>query len=301
MNKFIDNKLVIGFCLLTVVLLWGANFVSIKLLLVDFTVFTALFYRMLLVAVILLPWVSKPSKNELGILLLTSLMLVPGHFGFLFLSLLNTTSVASMSVVIQVSIPFSVLLAWFFYKENPGKIRLLGLAISFAGVVVLFYDPAMFDNLLALVLITISALCLGSYYVLVKKVTSLSPIGVIAYTSLIGSPFLLVFALLQGEDLGAFLQVTSALSWAAFSFTVIGGSLIGHSVWAWLAKHQDISLISPFLLLVPVIASALSALVFEEVMSLMFVISSSIILFGLLLVMTGKKLGEKLSLLRSVK
>lgn len=295
MNKFIDNKWVIALSLLTVVVLWGANFIFIKLQLVDFTVFTALFFRMLFVAVILLPFVKRPNNKEFGVLLLTSLMLVPGHFGFLFLSLLNTTSVASMSVVIQVSIPFSVLLAWLLYNENPGRIRILGLAISFAGVVALFYDPAMFDNYLALGLVTISALCLGCYYVLVKKVTSLSPIGVIAYTSLIGSPFLLSFALLQGEDIGAFFEVTSSTSWVAFCFTVVGGSLIGHSAWAWLAKHQDISLISPFLLLVPVVASALSAVVFKETLSLAFIISASVILFGLLLVMVGKRLSRKLA------
>ena len=257
----------------------------------DFNLFTALFFRLLLVAIILLPWVKRPKREEVGMLVLTSLMLVPGHFGFLFLSVLNTTSISSISVVLQLSIPFSVLLAWFIYKDNPGRIRLLGLTIAFIGVVILFYDPAMFDNLYALILVTFSALFLGIYYVLVKKLTSLSPIGIIAYTSLIGCPFLLILVLTQGEDLGAFFQVTASLAWVGFAFTVIGSSLIGHTIWAWLAQHQNISLISPFLLLVPVVASVLSALIFGETISLFFIFSSSIILFGVFLVFVGKRFG----------
>ena len=290
MDKFIDNKLVIVICLLIVVFLWGANFIFIKFVVADFPLFTALFFRLLFVAVILLPWVKKPKNQDVGVLVLTSLMLVPGHFGLLFLSVLKTTSIGSISVVLQISIPFSVLLAWLLYQDNPGRIRLLGLTISFVGVVILFYDPTMFDNLTALILVTFSALFLGAYYVLVKKITSLSSIGIIAYTSIIGCPFLLALAVWQGEDLSAFFQVTSSLAWSGFAFTVVGSSLIGHTIWAWLAKHQSISLISPFLLLVPVVASVLSFLIFDEQISWNFIFSASIILFGIFLVFNGNKI-----------
>jgi len=265
------------------------NFVFIKFVLNEFDVFTALFYRMSLVAILLIPFVKKPDRSEYLILGLTTIVLVPGHYGLLFLSLMNTTSVGSISVVIQLSIPFSVLLAWFFYKDYPGFLRIVGLSIAFAGIVILFYEPSMFDNLSALATGTLSALFLGLYSILVKKIRKLSSLGIIAYTSLLGIPFLYVLMLLNEETLSAVFEIKSSLAWGSFLFTVIGSSIMGHGLWAWLVKYQSISLISPFLLLVPILAVALSAIFLNEVITLEFLLTSSIIIFGIFLVFMAKK------------
>lgn len=288
MNSLVDNKIFILFCVLLVVVLWSANFIFIKFVLNEFEVFTALFYRLMLVAIILLPFVKRPQKSEYIILGLTTIVLVPGHYGLLFLSLMSTTSVGSISVVIQLSIPFSVLLAWIFYKDYPGYLRLTGLSISFIGIVALFYEPSMFDNLGALSLGTGSALCLGLYFNLVKKIRKLSSLGIIAYTSLLGLPCLYFLMLFNGESLISAFEIQSKLAWGSFLFTVVGSSIIGHGLWAWLAKYQSISLISPFLLLVPVLAVALSAFVFNEIITFYFIMTASIIIFGIFLVFMAK-------------
>lgn len=295
MNKFIDNKAFVFLCLMTVVVFWGANFVFIKLALVEFPIYTLLFYRVLFVALLMLPFVARPIWSELKLLLITSAFLVLGHFGFLFLAVLNTTNIGTVSVILQLSIPFSVLLAWIFYQDNPGRVKLFGLSLSFVGVLVLFYDPAMFQNLVALGFATLSAMFLGCYYVLVKKIKRTSPVTIVAYTSLFGVPFLYIISLFQGDDLLLFFQVESIEAWGSFAFTVLGSSILAHSLWAWLIKHQNISLISPFLLLVPVVASALSSLIFGEVISWFFVVASSFILFGVFLVFFDYRVAKKVS------
>ena len=289
MNTLVDNRFFILFCILIVVVLWSMNFVFIKFVLNEFDVFTALFFRMSLVAILLIPFVKKPHKSEYVILGLTTLVLVPGHYGLLFLSLMETTSVGSISVVIQLSIPFSVLLAWIFYKDYPGFLRITGLAIAFAGIVILFYEPSMFDNLTALSIATLSALCLGLYSILVKKIKKLSSLGIIAYTSLLGAPCLYLLTILNGEDITSVFGIESQLAWASFLYTVVGGSILGHGLWAWLVKYQSISLISPFLLLVPILAVALSAIFLNEVITFEFLLTSGIIIFGISLVFMAKR------------
>ncbi|NQY95070.1 MAG: DMT family transporter [Campylobacteraceae bacterium] len=289
MNTLVDNKFFILCCLLTVVILWSMNFVFIKFVLNEFDVFTALFFRMSLVAILLIPFVKKPQKSEYIILGITTVVLVPGHYGLLFLALMQTTSVGSISVVIQLSIPFSVLLAWFFYKDYPGFLRLTGLFIAFAGIVILFYEPSMFDNLGALTMGTLSALFLGLYSILVKKIKKLSSLGIIAYTSLLGIPFLYALSIFNGESLSDVFEIESKLAWGSFLFTVIGSSIMGHGLWAWLVKHQSISLITPFLLLVPILAVALSAVFLNEIITFEFLLTSGIIIFGIFLVFMAKK------------
>jgi len=265
------------------------NFIFIKFVLNEFDVYTALFCRMILVSILLIPFVKRPEKSDYLVLLLTSIVLVPGHYGLLFLSLMETTSVGSISVIMQLAIPFSVLMAWVFYQDYPGKLRISGLLISFSGIVFLFYEPSMFDNLNALIIATLSALCLGVYFIMVKKIKHLSSLGIIAYTSLIGIPFLYVLMLFNAEEVSLIFEPKSSLAWFSFLFVVIGSSIMGHGLWAWLVKYQSISLISPFLLLVPILAVALSAIFLNEVITLEFLLTSSIIIFGIFLVFMAKK------------
>lgn len=284
-----DNRTFVLFCVLCVVLLWSGNFIFIKFVLKEFDVFTALFYRLLLVFLILFPFVKKPEKKDFLFLLLTSIVLVPGHYGLLFLSLKHTQSVGAISVVIQLAIPFSILLSWIIFADSPGKMRLTGLSIAFVGIIAMFYEPSSFKNITALLIATASAFCLGLYFILVKKLKNLSSLSLITYTSLLGLPFLYIIMLFNDESLFSILEIKDKMSWFSFLYTVIAGSILGHGLWAWLVKWQSISLISPFLLSVPMFAVFLSAIVFKETITIEFLLTASIIILGIFLVFMAKK------------
>lgn len=284
-----DNRTFVLFCVLCVVLLWSGNFIFIKFVLKEFDVFTALFYRLLLVFLILFPFVKKPEKKDFLFLLLTSIVLVPGHYGLLFLSLKHTQSVGAISVVIQLAIPFSILLSWIIFADSPGKMRLTGLSIAFVGIIAMFYEPSSFKNITALLIGTASAFCLGLYFILVKKLKNLSSLSIITYTSLLGLPFLYIIMLFNDESLFSILEIKDKMSWFSFLYTVIAGSILGHGLWAWLVKWQSISLISPFLLSVPMFAVFLSAIVFKETITIEFLLTASIIILGIFLVFMAKK------------
>ncbi len=284
-----NNKIFVLFCTISVVFLWSGNFIFIKFVLNEFDVYTALFYRLLLVFLILFPFVRKPKNKDLLFLLITTIVLVPGHYGLLFLSLKYTQSVGAISVVIQLAIPFSILLSWFLFADSPGKLRLSGLSIAFVGILIMFYKPSALNNITALLIACASAFCLGLYFVLIKKLKDLSSLSIIAYTSLFGLPFLYMLMIYNDESLLSILQIKNNISWFSFFYTVIAGSILGHGIWAWLVKWQNISFISPFLLLVPMIAVYLSALVFSENITIKFLMISSVIIFGIFLVFIAKK------------
>ena len=284
-----DNRTFVLFCVLCVVLLWSGNFIFIKFVLKEFDVFTALFYRLLLVFLILFPFVKKPEKKDFLFLLLTSIVLVPGHYGLLFLSLKHTQSVGAISLVIQLAIPFSILLSWIIFADSPGRMRLTGLSIAFVGIIAMFYEPSSFKNITALLIGTASAFCLGLYFILVKKLKNLSSLSIITYTSLFGLPFIYIIMLFNDESLFSILEIKDKMSWFSFLYTVIAGSILGHGLWAWLVKWQSISLISPFLLSVPMFAVFLSAIVFKETITIEFLLTASIIILGIFLVFMAKK------------
>lgn len=114
-------------------LFWGLQFVVIK---VGLTAFPPLFFvglRFAAVAVILLPFVGRPTRRELGPMIAISVFFGGLNFGLIFVGL--GQGLAGVSAVAnQLSTPFTVLLAWPLLGERPSKRVIIGVALAFAGV-----------------------------------------------------------------------------------------------------------------------------------------------------------------------
>jgi len=288
LNDLTKNKPLILVAIFTVISLWGMNFVVLKIAFKEFNSYELLFYRILLIAIVLSPFIKKITKEDFLFLFLSAMALVLGHFVFLFLALEYTHNIASISLILQLHVPFSLILSWIFFNDKFSKMKTLGLAIAFFGIIMLFYTPSMFDNIVPLLFGLISAFSLGVYAICVKKIKHIHSLGIIAYIALIATPFAYVLLLINGDGFLDFLDIKETSSWLSFLFATFGVSLIAHGLWAWLVKHQDISFISPFILLVPVVSVFFAWVVFDEVLTIDFAITSIIVIFGLLLVFLNK-------------
>lgn len=291
----LDNKLYVLPLILFVILLWAGNFVSISYIVKEMDVFTALTLRLAMVAILLFPFLRRlPNQSDFLVLFLATTAIVPGHFGLLFLSILNTKSVGGISVLIQLSIPFSILFAWLLFKDRPSNLRIVGLLIAFTGIVFLLYDPSLLDSRNAFILAIGSAFCLGIYFIIIKKLKNVKSLAVIAWTSLLGSPMMYIFMFYTNNSFSSILEIQNTSTLVAFCYTVIAGSILGHGLWAYLVKTQDISFISPFLLLVPMFAVVLSSIFLNEEITFSFMITSSVIVFGIFLVFISKNVKNNL-------
>ncbi len=104
-------------------------------------------------------------RVAIGAAVLTPVLWLSGHWGalrkraapILFIGLLNSglpfalfsyavLSISTgLSAILNATVPlFGALIAWFWLQDRPGNSRLLGLAIGFAGVVLLAGDKATF-------------------------------------------------------------------------------------------------------------------------------------------------------------
>lgn len=289
LENITTNKSIIIFTVFLVVLLWGINFVVLKVALLEFNTYELVFYRLLATAIILSPFIKKTDRRDFIFLFLSAMALFLGHFIFLFLAIENTKNIASISLVLQLHIPFSLVLSWIFFQDTFNKIKTIGLIISFCGMIMLFYTPSMFDNITALFYGLVSAFSLGIYSIFVKKIKHISSFGIIAYIALISTPIAYIFMLINGDSFLDFLDIKNTSSWLSFLFATFGVSIIAHGLWAWLVKHQDISFITPFILLVPIVSTFFAWVMFDEILTVDFAITASIVVFGLLLVVLSKK------------
>ncbi len=296
---FLKDKSFVLFLILLVVFLWAGNFIAISFLVKEIEAYTALVLRLTLVSLLLFPALLKlPSLKDFYYLCLTSIVLVPGHFGLLFLSLELTKSVGAISVILQIAIPFSILLSWFIYKDKASGLRIFGLLVSFIGIIALLFDPSLLQSQISFFIALASACCLGLYFILVKKIKEVSSISLIAWISTLGIPMMYCLMLLNNQSITSliesFSKIEQSITYYAFLYTVLASSILAHSIWAYLVKTQDISFISPFLLLVPMVSIILSAIFLNEILSFSFILLSSIIIAGIFLVfISDRKVMQK--------
>ena len=283
------NKPLVLFAIIAVVLIWGANFTILKIALDSFNPYELLFSRLFLVSITLAPFISKIQKQEIKYIILCSLLLIGGHFMLLYLSLEFSTNVSAIALMLQLSVPFSLILASLFFKDHLTYTQTAGLIIAFGGIILLFYSPSMFNNITALALALLSAFCLGLYFIFSKKIKHLSPLEIIAYMSIVALPFTYIAMILNDGSISNIISTKPISAWVSLLYATFLGTMLAHTLWAWLVRHQALSFISPFLLLIPLTTVGFSWILVDEIITLDFVITATIVVFGLFLVFISRK------------
>ena len=160
---------------LAVCIVWAINFLTSAIALKEFPplLFTAL--RFVPLALLLIPWMKPPAPGQWPRLVAVGLCIGVLHFGLSFWALHLAGDLSSPAIVMQSYIPMSAVLAVIVLRERIGWRTWTGIATSFAGVLVLGFDPLVLDAPASLVLMLISAFCLALGTVLMKKSVHSAP------------------------------------------------------------------------------------------------------------------------------
>lgn len=246
---------------LLVVLLWGLNFVAVKVALGTMPPFLMTALRFAAVGLMLAPF-FRPRRDQLGGIFLLAVVLGIGHFGLLFLGM-SGTDAASTAVAIQLGAPFSVLLAWMLFKDVPGWRRGLGMALAFGGVVLLAGEPSRTDWT-PLLIIAVSALSWAAANLVIKRLEGTDPLVINGWMAVFAGPMLLVLSLLLEDGQIEAIARSGWTEWGAVAYTSIGSSVVAYTLWYRLLARHPVSKVVPFTLLGPAIGFAAGVFVLGE-------------------------------------
>ncbi len=235
---------------LTVVTLWGLNFVAAKEALAALPPFLVTSIRFVAVGLLLAPF-CRPRRDQLPALAVVAMVLGIGHFGLLFLAL-KSLDAGSGAVAIQLGVPFSVLLAWIVFHDRPGGRRLAGIALAFCGVAVLAGDPGR-PNLVPLLVAVLSISMWAVANILVKRLGAISPLVLNGWVSLLAAPVMVALTLTFEHGQGAAMAAAGWRPWAGVAFTTLFSSIVAYSLWYRLLGRHAVSRVVPFTLLGPVV------------------------------------------------
>src|SRR3954465_7358434 len=143
-------------CAVTVPLLWGYQFVAIKVGVTEFPPLFFLALRFLAIALLLIPFVKRPTRPQFGPIAAISIFLGGLNFGLFYVGLgLGSGSIAGLAY--HIATPFPLLVAWPLLAEKPSLTTSAGVALAFVGVVVLAAGPGLSANALPLLLVVAAA------------------------------------------------------------------------------------------------------------------------------------------------
>ena len=206
------------------------------------------------------------------------------HFALIF-SGVKLSDASTMSIVNQLYVPISVLLAMVWLDETVPLRRWLGIALAFCGVMVFSLEASVESHWMGVFLLFLDAISMGIGTVLLRRLSGVQPFVMQAWMAVLGIPFLLVTSLIFETGQVEALASAPWQAWAALAYTVLAGSLIGHTFYYVLLQHYEVSLVGSVLLLGPAIGVLGGVVFLHEPFTPMIVAGAAMTLMGVAIVL----------------
>ena len=241
--------------------------------------------RMGLVLLILIPfWRFKiPNRKYIKSLIFFSISMGVMVYVFMNLSLENSSFISPIIIGAQLAIPFGVLASALMLNENISMKKWFYVFASFVGIVIVFFDPELKNNILGLFFATLMALFFGFAQVYSRELRNLDISLINAFTGLFGFIILMIASFFfEGNVLNNTLNINLE-SWILILYQAIIVSLFAHMSMFYLYKFYTVGQIFPFYSLFPIFGIILTYLIFGEIPSMLFFVGAIIVISSVIL------------------
>lgn len=284
---------------LIVIVLWGMNFVVIKIGLKGIPPLLLAALRFTFVAFPAIFFLAKP-KVELKWLVIYAATISFAQFAFLFSAIAVGMPAGLASLVLQAQAFFTVGLAALIFGDRLKPSNVIGIFIASLGLLLL--GSASITNSAAQVsvagfgLTLCAALSWACGNIVSKKIGSVDMLSLVAWSALLPIiPFLLLSCLMDGVTV-VWHSLTHISLTAVLAILYLSGaaSLIGYTLWGKLLAALPTHVVAPLSLLVPIVGLTSAWIILDESLNQTQMIGAMIVMAGLLFNVFGQKLIDAL-------
>jgi O-acetylserine/cysteine efflux transporter len=271
---------------LIVMVIWGFNFAVAKFGLREFSPMFLMCLRFTGVAALLLPFVRVPWGQMKQIFIL-SVLLGTLHFPLMFTGLTGVDA-ATASIAIQLQVPFSSILAALLYRDKLGWRRGLGMAISFAGVIVIAGEPRALGGTFYLGLVIAAALVFSIVNIQIKRIGPINGFALNGWMAVMAAPQLLIATLIMENDQWRQFQSATWLGWSSIAYMALMVTILSYLMWYPLVRKYPVNQTMPWTLLAPVFGVISGIVVLGEPMTPAMVTGGALTLVGVAVIVIRK-------------
>ncbi len=264
-----------------VIALWATNLLVLKVVCTEIPLELFNFMRFFACLPLLL-FFRKPPSN------LTKLMLIAFFWNALNVFLLGLglrygAGVGVVSVVFQTCSFFGLLCCFLLSKELPKKYQIVGMIVSFLGIILLFshtIDSGL--SIMGPLCILFAAMSWGVGLALIKKYQISPDLSTSVWLSAVSvlPMAILAYAMCGPSMIQSVLSEISMQVVLAILFAAYGATLLAGCIWFWLLKQYASASVAPFMLLLPVLSCFMSYVFLDEQFTPLQFLSFFIIVFG---------------------
>lgn len=282
-----------------VALVWGFNFVVIKVGLGAFPPILFVALRFFFAAVPAVFFISRKGIPWRWLIALgVSLGVV--KFGLLFVGMNMGMPAGLSSLVLQCQAVFTLLMAALVLKDVPTKWQAGGVIVACAGMGLLISDMSGTPSFTGLMLVIAAGFFWGVSNIIMKKVGKVDMLSLIVWMSLVAPlPLLGLSAVMETGQWEAITQMTLTGAGVLFYISIIS-TVFAFGAWAQLFKQYSPNMVAPFSLLVPIFGILSASVVLGEEFTVIEMAASCLVFSGILLVVFGNRIAELVSKVLSV-
>lgn len=276
---------------LLVMAIWGFNFVVIKVGLKEIPPILFSAIRFLLAAFPAVFFIKRPAVAFRKVIAY-GLVMFTLQFALLFSGMHAGATAGLASLLLQVQVFFTVVLAVIFLGEQPSVWQIAGALISFSGIGLVIVNLGGDVSALGLGLIVAAAAVWGTGNLIAKQLGRVDMLALVVWGSLAAWPPLVLISYLLESNHWTLAALTH-ISWpiiGAIGYVVYPATLLGYAAWSWLMSHYPAATVAPFTLLVPVFGFASSALFLGEPLHPWKVVAALLIIAGLCVNLSGARI-----------
>ncbi|MHC8732949.1 DMT family transporter [Arenicellales bacterium IMCC56312] len=272
---------------LLVPLTWALGFTVAKAALDEFPPLLLMSMRFFIAGLILVWFVPIP-RHCLKDLFWISLVGSTVQYGLTFTGL-SMIDASLGGIIVQLEVPFSVLLAVIIFRERPGLLRIIGMTVSFIGIALIAGKPSLSGQLEGILLTASGALVWAIGQIMYKRISSqIDGLTGIAWIGVIAAPQMLIGSMIFETGQVDALMNASWVGWASVVYLGLIMTVVGYGIWFTVLARNPVSHVMPVLLVLPVFIVLFSVLLLGERPSLEVLLGGVTILAGVSLIVFSK-------------
>jgi drug/metabolite transporter (DMT)-like permease len=288
-QRLTDPRLLVPLGLLTLYVIWGSTYLGIRFALESYPPFLLAGVRFLAAGLALygfLRWrgAAAPTSLQWRNAAFTGLLLLGLGNGLVCYAEERVSS--GIAAVAVASMPLFAALFTGMYGQWPNRRESIGLAIGFAGVIVLNLGSSLAGSRIGAVALLVAAMCwaFGSAWSRRREMPA-GPMNTAAQM-LCASIVLLAFGFLSGEHWPAHPGTRATL---ALVYLAVFGSIIAFSAYLYVLKHARPALATSYAYVNPPVAVLLGVLLAGEHVGALDLGGMAIIVVGVVAITLGKR------------
>lgn len=280
--------------LMLIVMVWGFNFVVIKVGLHDIPPLTLCSLRFLLTGIPAVFFLKRP-EIPFKTLVTYGLTMFALQFGFLFAGIYAGVTSGLAALITQIQVIFTVVLAAFFLNDKPNVWQMLGILVAFLGIMFVGFELEGSVPLLGFLFIVAAGGFWSVGNLMAKKIGSVNMFSLVIWGNLIAFfPTFACAVFFEGTDaMSLSYHKANLIIVAAIMYLVYFSTMFGYGTWSWLVKNYPIATIAPYALLVPILGFLSSALVLHEPLQSWKIIAAVMVILGLCINYVGSKVSSR--------